>query len=287
MKLIVYILCSLLQILIVPAGYGQGPREPSSRAKCPQLVIACPFETVEQDTQLRFSALVAGQDPEAALDYTWALTGGAINEGKGTDTITVETAGLGGRRITATVAVNGLARECRSIASCAVYVAKPKETRRPDTNEARPPDTRPPDTRPPNVSRPDTRQPEIGRPDSNEARRLNTKEARRIDAYGDLAFDLEKARLAGFAADLRREPDAQGYIIVYGGRCSTETQAEERAERAKDWLVNQHRIDAGRIVTIDAGYRETLATEIYIGPIDATLPELTAPTRPPDNSGCK
>jgi hypothetical protein len=239
MKLIVSIFCSLLQILIVPAGYAQQPSAHRTAATCPQLVIACPLEIVEQDTQLRFSALVAGHDEgAAALAYTWSLSGGKINEGQGTPTITVDTVGLGGSRITARVAVGGLASECQNIASCAIYVAKPNE-------------------------------------------------ARRLDTYGDLAFDLEKARLATFARDLQREPEAQGYIIVYGGRCSGETQAEERAERAKDWLVNQYTIDASRITTIDGGYRENQATEIYIGPIDAHLPELTASVQPLDRSRCK
>jgi hypothetical protein len=288
LKLIVSIVCSLLQILIVPIGYGQRrgpngsalstterdktasrfpktssgfpfdsdrptppekmlvrlslggqqPPAPSPAARCPQLVIACPLDIVEQDTQLRFSALVAGHDPSAALAYTWSLSGATINEGKGTPSITVETVGLGGRRITATVAVSGLARECQNIASCAIYVAKPNE-------------------------------------------------ARRLDAYGDLVFELEKERLASFARELKSAPDSQGYIIVYGGRCSAETQAEERAERAKDWLVTQHGIDASRIVVIDGGYRETPATEIYIGPIDATVPEPTASIQPLDKSRCR
>ncbi|HEX8138648.1 MAG TPA: hypothetical protein VF544_13865 [Pyrinomonadaceae bacterium] len=291
MKLIVSIACSLLQIFIMPVGYGQSSSGRAAAARCPQLVIACPLETVEQDTQLRFSALVAGQDPEASLSYTWALTGAKINEGeRQTPSITVDTAGLGGRRITATVAVSGLARECQSIASCAVYVARPSAPRRPANNRAPRADAtetpRPVITEPRPAAVKETR-PAV----SNEARsrdaRLDSKAARRLEVYGDLAFELEKVRLARLASELRAAPDSQGYLIVYGGRCATETQAEERAERAKEWLVNQHKIDASRIVVIDAGYRETTATEIYVGAIDATLPELTAATRPTDNSSCK
>lgn len=270
MKLIVAILCALFQILAAPGGYGQRRAAPArTTPNCPQLVIACPLETVGQDTRLRFSALVAGEEADAPLAYTWALTGATISQGNGTPTITVDTAGLGGRRITATVAVSGLARECQSIASCAVYVAKPRETRRPN-NETR---------------RLEANEPR--RPDTDQTRQPGANEARRLDAYGDLAFDLEKARLGRFARQLQAAPDSQGYIIVYGGRCDAEQGAEERAERAKEWLVNQHGIDASRIVAIDGGYRETPATEIYIGPIDASLPEPTGSTRPLDNSRCK
>src|SRR5215210_3173837 len=139
-RLIILLLCSLLQTLLVPVGHGRhaGPAlatrttrkvETSGAMRCPQLVIACPLYIVEQDTQLRFSALVAGQDSGVALSYTWALSGGTINAGQGTPTITADTAGLGGRRVVATVAVNGLAAECQSVASCAIYVARPKEAR--------------------------------------------------------------------------------------------------------------------------------------------------------------
>jgi antitoxin (DNA-binding transcriptional repressor) of toxin-antitoxin stability system len=110
---------------------------------------------------------------------------------------------------------------------------------------------------------------------------------RRLDAYGDLALDLEKTHLAGFARELRSAPDAQGYIVVYGGRCSAGSQALERAERAKEWLISKHGIDASRIVAIDGGYRETLRTEIYIGAIDATWPELESSIQPLDQSRCK
>ncbi|HEX8143759.1 MAG TPA: hypothetical protein VF553_14255 [Pyrinomonadaceae bacterium] len=230
------------QKLVAKASLTRGeqrPAAPSRPDRCPQLVIACPLYIVEQDTQLRFSALVAGQDSGAALSYTWSLAGGTINAGQGTPTITADTTGLGGRRVVATVAVSGLAAECQSVATCAIYVARPKE-------------------------------------------------ARLLDSYGDLAFDLEKARLAVFATELKNKPDLQGYIVVYGGRCGAETQAQERAERAKDWLINEHGIEASHIVAIDGGARETTTTEIFVGPIDATLPELAATTTGPlDNSRCK
>jgi hypothetical protein len=272
----------------------------SPAPRCPQLVIACPLYIVEQNTQLRFSALVAGQDLQSSLGYSWKLTGGTISEGQGTPSITVDTTGLGGRRITATVNVNGLARECQSTASCAIQVAKPTGARRADTRaEERRPANRAETGRP--AARAEVRQPEATtrpteaarpaedtrRPGADAAGRLDSGGVRRLNTYGELVFDVEKTRLAGLAAALRKEPDAQGYIIVYGGHCSADTQAQERAERAKDWLINQHGIDASRIVTIDGGYRDTLTTEIFIGPLDAALPELKAAVQPPDQSRCK
>jgi len=128
---------------------------------------------------------------------------------------------------------------------------------------------------------------EVRPTDRTEVRPPNMAQVRRLDAYGDLDFNAEKTRLAGFARELRKEPDAQGYIIVYGGQCDAQTRAQEQAERAKDWLINHHRIDASRIVTIDGGYREKLVTEIFMGSLDASLPELRASLQPLAQSRCK
>lgn len=270
MKPATLILCLL--ILIVPATGGQNAR-PASR--CPQLVIACPLETVEQDTQLRFSAMVAGSDPNPALTYTWSLTSGKISEGQGTPSIIVDTTALGGRRVTAKVLVGGLASECQSALSCAVFVMKP-------TAEAVSKPTDVVINRPP-VSSP-TEKPAVPVAEPADVGGAN---ARRLYDYGDLPLDVERKHLASLARELQAAADSQGYIVVYGGRCAAETQALERAERAKEWLINKHGIEASRIVIIDGGYRETSTTEIFVGPIDATLPELKASVQPPDQSRCK
>ncbi len=288
MKLITLILCFLVQLLIVPVA-GGGGQNVRLAPKCPQLVIACPLDVVEQDTQLRFSAMVASRDAGSALTYTWSLTSGKINEGQGTPSIIVDTTAMGGRRITAKVFVGGLGRECESTLSCTILVMKPPglAAATPREQVARPttPVTRP--TTPiikPNapVTKPTSpvKEPAAGR-------RVDDAAVRRLDAYGDLTLDLEKTHLAGFARELQNAPDSQGYIVVYGGRCDAGSQALERAERAKEWLINRHRIDASRIVAIDGGYRETLTTEIFIGAIDSTLPELESSIQPLDQSRCK
>lgn len=288
MKLITLILCFLVQLLTVPV-VGGGGQNVLPATKCPQLVIACPLDVVEQDTQLRFSAMVASRDADPALTYTWSLTSGKINDGQGTPSIIVDTTAMGGRRITAKVFVGGLGRECESTLSCTILVMKPaglaaasprQQVARPTTPVSRPttPITKPaaPVTKPTSP----VKEPAAGR-------RVDDATVRRLDAYGDLTLDLEKTHLAGFARELQNAPDSQGYIIVYGGRCSAGSQALERAERAKEWLINRHRIDASRIVAIDGGYRETLTTEIFIGAIDVTLPELESSIQPLDQSRCK
>jgi hypothetical protein len=292
-KLLNIALCLLCMLLIAPAGGGQSARP---APKCPQLVIACPLETVEQNTQLRFSALVGGDDPNAPLSYSWSLSNGKISEGQGTPSIIVDTTGMGGRRVTAKVLVGGLGPGCQSTLSCAILVVKSGERlSQPIESVVRP--TAPPASRPtertinstaPIVkpAAPATGPTEVIRKPADVPGADNGA-VRRLDDYGDLTFELEKEHLAGFAKELRRAPSAEGYIVVYGGRCGMDMAALERAERAKDWLINKHGVDASRIVAIDGGYRETQATEIFIGPVDATWPELKASSRPLDDARCK
>jgi hypothetical protein len=96
--------------------------------------------------------------------------------------------------------------------------------------------------------------------------------ARLFDQYGNIAFNDEKARLDNFAIQLQNEPGAQGYIIAYGGRRGRAGEAQARADRAKDYLVNTRGVDPGRIVTVDGGFREDLTVELWIVPSGADNP---------------
>ena len=91
----------------------------------------------------------------------------------------------------------------------------------------------------------------------------------KFDEYGDIRFNDEKARLDNFAIQLQNQPDATATIIAYG---SCAGQAQTRADRAKDYLVNTRGIDAGRITTIDGGCRGELAVQLWIVPRGATAP---------------
>jgi hypothetical protein len=91
----------------------------------------------------------------------------------------------------------------------------------------------------------------------------------KFDEYGNIKFNDEKARLDNYAIQLQNQPGTQAYIIAYG-TCAGEAQA--RADRAKDYLVNTRGIDAGRITTIDGGCRSDLTVELWIVPSGATPP---------------
>jgi hypothetical protein len=91
----------------------------------------------------------------------------------------------------------------------------------------------------------------------------------KFDEYGNIRFNDEKARLDNFAIQLQNQPTAQGYYIVYG---SCEGEGAARAQRAKDYLVNNRGIDASRIVVVDGGCRADLGVELWIVPQGADAP---------------
>jgi hypothetical protein len=93
-----------------------------------------------------------------------------------------------------------------------------------------------------------------------------------FDTYGNIPRNDVKARLDNFANALQENPGAQGYIVAYGGRRGVAGEAQRRADFARDYLVNTRGIDAGRLVTIDGGFREEATTELWIVPSGATPP---------------
>lgn len=93
-----------------------------------------------------------------------------------------------------------------------------------------------------------------------------------FDTYGKIARNDEKARLDNFAVALQNDPGTQGYIIAYGGRRGAAGEAQTRADFAKNYLVNSRGIDAGRLVTVDGGFKEEATTELWLVPGGATPP---------------
>ena len=92
---------------------------------------------------------------------------------------------------------------------------------------------------------------------------------RKFDEYGNIRFNDEKARLDNYAIQLQNEPGSTGVIIVYG---SCEGEAQQRGDRAKDYLVNTRGIEAGRITVIDGGCRSDLTVQLWIVPAGSTPP---------------
>ncbi len=76
-----------------------------------------------------------------------------------------------------------------------------------------------------------------------------------IEEYGDITFEVEQNYLDLLAQRLRDEPAARPWIIAFAGRVAYEKEALERANQAKQYLVEKHGIEALRIVVVDGGFR--------------------------------
>jgi hypothetical protein len=95
---------------------------PPPRPVCPNVTINCP-DVQQAGTPVTFTASVSGGTPGVAPVYNWTVSAGQILSGQGTQTITVDTAGLAGQPITATVEVAGYNLDCR--ATCQASVPAP------------------------------------------------------------------------------------------------------------------------------------------------------------------
>jgi hypothetical protein len=190
---------------------------------CPTVDVSCP-DTVDVGQPVTFTASVTGGDAGVTPTFNWTVSAGTISSGQGTSTITVDTTGLGGQSVTATVDVGGFDRSCTTSDSCTTAVS------------------------------------------------AGVTPARKIDEYGNIRFNDEKARLDNYAIALQNEPGAQGYVICYGGRRGRAGEAQARCDRAKNYLVNERQIDSSRVVTLDGGFREELTVELWVVPTGAQPP---------------
>ncbi len=97
---------------------------PPPRPLCPNVVMSCP-DVQQAGSPITFTASISGGTAGITPTYNWRVSAGQILSGQGTPTITVDTAGLGGQPITATLEVMGYNLECR--ASCQSAVPAPPQ----------------------------------------------------------------------------------------------------------------------------------------------------------------
>ena len=88
---------------------------------CPTVAVSCPGD-VELGSPITFTASATSSDSSITPTYNWSVSAGTISGGQGTSSITVDTAGLGGQSVTATVDVGGFDPACSRSASCTTSV---------------------------------------------------------------------------------------------------------------------------------------------------------------------
>jgi hypothetical protein len=86
------------------------PAPPAPRRPCADVSVNSSAEMVSSGESVTISANVSGAD--APVSYNWIVSGGSITRGQGSPSIVVDTNGLDGRNVTATVEIGGLPAEC-------------------------------------------------------------------------------------------------------------------------------------------------------------------------------
>jgi hypothetical protein len=87
------------------------------------MALSSPDE-IEAGAVLTFSANV--EDHLRPTTLKWTVSAGTILAGQGTHSITVDTRGLDGRVITATLELQGVDRSCPNKASSSTQIMKPR-----------------------------------------------------------------------------------------------------------------------------------------------------------------
>ena len=196
------------------------PPQPPPPPSCPTVTVTCP-DSATENAPVTFTANLSGGSANVTPTYNWTVSAGRIISGEGTASITVDTEGLAGQTIRATLDVGGYGMPCP--ASCSVSL--------------------------PIVLKP-----------------------RKFDEYYDIARNDEKARLDNYAIQLQSEPGAQGYIIIYPSQKAKSNEAQARATRISDYLVNSRGIDSSRFTVTMGGARENWMIELWIVPQGAPPP---------------
>ena len=88
---------------------------------CPKVNTLAPF-MVKDGEVVSFMSDVSNLKPDVNVTYNWTVSAGSIESGQGMSMIMVNTKGLWGKTITATVEVGGFPRGCSSTSSSTTIV---------------------------------------------------------------------------------------------------------------------------------------------------------------------
>jgi hypothetical protein len=115
-----------------------------------------------------------------------------------------------------------------------------------------------------------------------------SQEAKLFDKFS-ISSNCEyiKAILNVFANELKKQPNAKGYIVYYGGRyypilksnkklknsLPRANEAKSRTKQYESYLLIPEGLPSARFELIDGGFREEYEVELWIIPNGAKLPE--------------
>lgn len=101
---------------------SQTPPPFNSEADCPAIQVKAP-DSVSQGTKARVAATLVGGT--GTPTYKWAVSAGSVASGQGTTAITVDTSGLSGSNVTATLQIGGVPSQCATTTASATFLVGP------------------------------------------------------------------------------------------------------------------------------------------------------------------
>ena len=129
----------------------------------------------------------------------------------------------------------------------------------------------------------------FGQEDVEPIQNQDSKIPIKVDEFGSIGDCDLGARIDNFFIELNNNPSATGYIILYQGK--DVLPAEYDSHQMERRILNQlafRRYDSVRIIFVRGGFRDELATELFLVPNGAVAPEPTgtipAPTTPKDKT---
>jgi hypothetical protein len=96
----------------------------------------------------------------------------------------------------------------------------------------------------------------------------------------DLSANQQK--LDEFVIALMNDPEAQGYVIAYGGKTSRPEDAQKAADNATEYTMKTRKMDGARTLSGVGGYREEPTIELWIAP-PGGAPPMATPTIAPED----
>jgi len=102
------------------ASLGVGAAQTTER--CRIVSVEASSIAMEAGTPVTFRAKLSTVVPTAKPEFKWEISAGTITAGEGTSSITVDTTGLGGISIDATVSVSGVSTLCSTSATESVAI---------------------------------------------------------------------------------------------------------------------------------------------------------------------
>ncbi len=111
---------------------------------------------------------------------------------------------------------------------------------------------------------------------------VSANQSNKVDEFSFIRCDDELMRMFHYRDYLNNHPDANGYLIVYGGQMEKRGASKAHAARLKDLLINSLGISADRITVFVGGYREKWTVELWALSRDAEKPIPTVTLKPSD-----